>query len=751
MKNRIKKSLAFTLLIASFAAQTPVFSCAFSSEDYFTYTVHPDLPLDKYASGQLDILKRTYARSYLLVAYRYLEDKPLNDAEQKSVLQTWNDRLKVDYGDTSATSAGWLKARSAVPGAAKLDPIEISKPISSAEPWQTFCNCQPAAFQNASDTLKGLITKYGASSSDVKDWLKAQDQVFANCGYPSYSDKPPPASIPTALPKTAEQLLQKYRDYQIAASNFYAQNFELAKKEFDAIAADPASPLKHIAPYMSVRCLLRQASLAKSLDKNLLLAAQTALNHLQDDPSYKDIAVDLEQLSSFIDARIDPAKHVRHLLDQPYTNGRLGEITKTLDMILKDGDDDADKPKTLPDNLKNVETLDWLITFKNPGEEAKKHAIERWEKTHSTPWLLAAATKVDAKDPQAGAILTAADQVLQKNNSAKWSLFYNVNQVRLAEGKNDQVRSALDEVLNKPESNLPAGAANQLRTQRLRIATSLDEFVRYGFQTPLSSCSNGLVSEFPDEINDIIAGKPQKQSPVFTAEAGLIMQKKLPLSSLIALANNTKLPQDQRNNIAWTSWVRAVLLGDDPAARQLASIAKPFNKQKTALFDAYLNATTPEQKLFAATFLMLHFSSAQPNPQWDKPSEDAYGDSSGWWWSEHPTVESISIGLGDSSLPTVREIDPLFLNASEKAQAKQQLAKLGTVPAAPNYFAKIVLAFAQAHPDDPRVPEALHWFVKSTRYGVTDDSSKTYSKRAFDLLHAKYKTNPWTKKTPYFY
>jgi hypothetical protein len=49
------------------------------------------------------------------------------------------------------------------------------------------------------------------------------------------------------------------------------------------------------------------------------------------------------------------------------------------------------------------------------------------------------------------------------------------------------------------------------------------------------------------------------------------------------------------------------------------------------------------------------------------------------------------------------------------------------------------------------VPEALHRFVKATRYGSTDDATKTYSKQAFTVLHSKYKGNTWTKQTPYYY
>ena len=67
------------------------------------------------------------------------------------------------------------------------------------------------------------------------------------------------------------------------------------------------------------------------------------------------------------------------------------------------------------------------------------------------------------------------------------------------------------------------------------------------------------------------------------------------------------------------------------------------------------------------------------------------------------------------------------------------------------YFAPAVLDWAKAHPNDPRLPEALHYFVRATRYGCVDKSIGPYSRKAFDLLHRKYPNSEWTKKTPYWF
>jgi hypothetical protein len=69
-----------------------------------------------------------------------------------------------------------------------------------------------------------------------------------------------------------------------------------------------------------------------------------------------------------------------------------------------------------------------------------------------------------------------------------------------------------------------------------------------------------------------------------------------------------------------------------------------------------------------------------------------------------------------------------------------------------NYLCAAAIAWAKAHPEDPRVPESLHLAVRATRYGAgTDKESSRYSKEAFDLLHKKYPDSPWTKQTKYWY
>ena len=79
------------------------------------------------------------------------------------------------------------------------------------------------------------------------------------------------------------------------------------------------------------------------------------------------------------------------------------------------------------------------------------------------------------------------------------------------------------------------------------------------------------------------------------------------------------------------------------------------------------------------------------------------------------------------------------------------MKKFAALPAGPDWLGAQTIAYARAHPEDPRVPEALHLVVRATRYGCKDGNTGDFSKRAFELLHRRYATNEWAKKTPFWY
>jgi len=92
-----------------------------------------------------------------------------------------------------------------------------------------------------------------------------------------------------------------------------------------------------------------------------------------------------------------------------------------------------------------------------------------------------------------------------------------------------------------------------------------------------------------------------------------------------------------------------------------------------------------------------------------------------------------------------------FLPATQREAGQKEWQELIRVAGnSVNYLCANAIEWARAHPEDPRVPQALHLAVEATHYGPAEKSS-AYSKQAFDILHRRYPASEWTKKTKYWY
>src|SRR5687768_4466959 len=220
-----KRSVVVLLLVCFFMTLTPqpAQACGpFFTDAIFVFQKHPDLPLEKFARGNIGVLQPTYARSYLVAAYRNLVGETLSDAEVKGLTGLWNDRLNNSWDESYEDwLKKWKEARAKVPGVGASPDIDVYRYREKPQDYEAFLNCQADAFQNAITTLDERTTNWGAESAAVRDWIKAQDIVFKNCKMGQ--EIPPAASEQNAL-------LSADRAYQIAAANFYATKFDDALK-----------------------------------------------------------------------------------------------------------------------------------------------------------------------------------------------------------------------------------------------------------------------------------------------------------------------------------------------------------------------------------------------------------------------------------------------------------------------------------------------------------------------------------------
>ena len=708
--------------------------------------------MERFAAGRIGVLQPSYARSYLYVAYRYLEDAPFTTDEQKALTELWKDRLNFGWsaGDEEWVKA-WLDARRKVMA---QDPAAISVYRSREKPneYETYLNCQKDSFDTAIATLNERIAKYGAQSPAVKTWVEAQDQVFSNCAGGSF--------IPADLAADADAAQRADRAYQIAAANFYATNFDEARKRFEAIAADSSSSWQRNAIYLIARTLARKSSLGPAERKQESLAqAEAQLQKILSDRKLNSLHAAAARLLNLVRLRAHPAERTTELAKVLSTKTPNPNLKQDLwdYTVLLDGFLEQEEPDTTRAAIPKEEDLtDWIATFEDAGAEARNHALARWKATGSNPWLIAALTLVDGKHPQATELIAAALKV-RPTSPAFASARFHAIRLLLESGKESEARPLLDQTLKTEREHFDESALNLLIGQRMTLATTLAEFLADATRVPATLSWNDDGRELPvddEEASD--ETKQKKGKPFFDVDAAHAINDQLPLSVLKEAAKSNALPPAPRRDLVQATWLRAALLGDTKTADELAPVLSGLVPQLSELLKTYQSTAQPDEKKFAAIYAWLKTPGLEPvvdagfgreSPLYE---QDQYRDN---WWCGSSFVPATAEENREviQFTATMSAAPPRFLSPAEVEKAAKERTALNALGAAPNYISRQVIQWATSHPEDPRVAEALHLAVKTTRFGCTDKDTARWSKAAFDLLHRKYPNSTWAKKTPYWF
>jgi hypothetical protein len=726
----------------------------FSLDTIFVFTVHPEYPLENFARGDLGTIQPSYARSYLYVAYRYLNGNSFTPDEQNALVELWRDRLNLRWEPTEEQSVKrWLEARNKVANAAAITNIEVYRSREKPNEYETYLNCQKDSFETAVATLEARNKQWGADSASVKTWVEAQDQVFANCSEGKH--------VPAATDADADTLVRADRQYQIAAANFYAGDFDQALAGFQAIAADRGSPWHDAAPYLIARTFLRKASLGAEEQKAASLTeSEKQLDKILASQELKESHDNARRLLSLVRLRLHPKDVVRELAisltgkkANPNLKQELWDYTVLLDQFVGDEPASAFPPKVA--ELAGDDLTDWLFTFQSDKSEAAAHAIERWQATSSLPWLLAALAKVDFHNPSVAA-LKRAGSAIPTNSPAFPSAVFQIVRLNIAAGRFSEARAMLDELLRKDRAHLNASALNSLRHQRMLVANNLDEFLSYSQSAPAGMSWNDDGREIPAEADDVSEGlKSLQGKPLFDSDAAKVLNEKIPLSLLKQAAVSKTLPEHLRRDVAQAAWVRAVILRDETTAAELALTLKALVPEMASQLDNFLAAPDWQAKQFAAIYAWLRFPGLEPTVdtgigrQIPLSEQDSYRDN---WWCSAAYIASTDNSEESAKKRAANEVmAPAFLTSAQQANAGKEYALLSSLGAAPNYISQQVVAWATRNPNDPRVPEALHLAVNTTRHGCTDKQTGKWSKAAYDFLHRRYPNNTWTKQTPYWF
>ncbi|HKS28542.1 MAG TPA: hypothetical protein VJS44_12010, partial [Pyrinomonadaceae bacterium] len=541
-----------------------------------------------------------------------------------------------------------------------------------------------------------------------------------------------------------------------------------ARADFERIAGDSSSPWRETARYLVARSLIRKASLGEDAKRTeTLTEAETELKRTLDEIKQGPLHQSAARLLNLVKLRLRPEDRLRELSQslmrrEPNRDLKqeLWDYTIILDRYLGSEEEPVDESvKKSLDTVITDDLSDWLRTFQSDEKGAYEHALDRWRKTDSQAWLVAALSKAGAGDADRSALMEAAGRIVQSSPAYATASFHTVRLLMEA-GDRAGARTRLDAIL-QGQSSLPPSAVNQFLHQRMLLSTTLEEFLRYAQRRPAAFTWGDDAREIPIEQKELTADDELKQlvgRTLFDSDSVQIMNERLPLSLLQEAANSRLLPDHLRKRVALAAWTRAVMLGNDETARALAPVLASLAPEMKALLAEYQSASGAANARGVALYTMLKFPGTRPfvdgNVGRLTPlgQRDIFRDN--WWCGDVAAAETSedegTASTGRVQLPaSALQLD--FLTAAQSDAGRKERAQLSSLGAGPNYLARETVEWGNRMPSNPRIPEALHLAVMATRYSCADKETGPLSRAAWQLLHSRYKNTAWARKTPYWF
>jgi hypothetical protein len=709
--------LAMVTLLFVLAVPSGLDSCAIAPPAPVFTAKHRPADVQAFVKGHPGVVQGPMQRRYLIGAYRMLAGVPLSDREAAALYPGKKPSVAAspEQSENWSPVRRWLEARTRIPATTNIDSLPTNRYRTTADAFVSYDNCLDDAFTSAKRTLEARAKLWGDGSSNLKTWLAAQDQVFSNCAGEQ-------AVIPAAPAPGMGQLLAADRRYQIAAALFYAGSWQKARQSFEAIAADTASPWHEIAPYLAGRTLLREATVdgrPEAFDE-----AGKRFTAILQDTSRRDWHEPSRKMLDLIRNRKDPAGQLKLLGERLTQRNESADVgAAATDFVYLYGR--GDQPPAGAGEL-----AAWMDSVEGRSTAAAK----RWRETGNPAWLVAALSTPAKDDPTE--LVVAARKVPPGSPAYESAAYYGIER-EMQSGHLTQARDWADEALRQ---NLLLSTRNLILGQRMKLARDWTEFLRFAPRRP----EPHMVNE--DGAEEETDQPPAGTQPILDADSVAILNSLLPLSLWIDAAANRLLPTPVQLQIAEAGWIRALLLGRDADAHALLQRVVQLKPAYAPAAQPFLSAKNADEERFVAVLMLMRSPDVVPDLDGGNAAPDLTKTSTlgGGRWCFNDAVPHDEDGRLLAA--------PDFLTAAQKAAAAAERKALhDTASSGANYLAAQTIAWARSHAGDPRIPEALHFAVQTTRRGCTDAATGTYSKEAFDLLHREYPKSPWTARTPYWY
>jgi len=344
-------SIAIACALSAVAAQ-PTDACGpFSKIAVFVTSNHPDFPMKRFASGELGVINPHYARSFLVVGYRYLAGVKSSPADQKAFVALWDRRLEALDVDVQIALKAWTTERNKVLNVKAKDVNAYD-----TNGYMGYLTYNADAFNTATATLRSKIEKYGAGDQKVKDWLTAQDAIF---GISSESDNSSTAKKESTESVAAAGASDDSK-YQSACEDFYSKRFDAAAEKFQAIAADSSSSWQQWGNYLAARSFCRKATIGDVVSAEDLQQAKTLLEKVLQSKETATMHAAAKRLMSFVDFRLNPSGRAKEVVGALLATSSgedlteaLGDYTLLLDKVLEKQTSNTPTSMRIDDTLNN--------------------------------------------------------------------------------------------------------------------------------------------------------------------------------------------------------------------------------------------------------------------------------------------------------------------------------------------------------------------------------------------------------------
>lgn len=450
-----------------------------------------------YARGTLGLIRPSYGRASLFVAWRVMHLPPGAVARESHERRgSWlHAGSKPTTGEDE--KAGWLEERATLqPQAPAVQPdyfrLQRQALPGAFEFDATVGQCGPDAFAFATRTLRSLKDDASLTDADRRSWVAGQDAVFARCTWVPGKSAPPP--LPAALPGGAPARLKALDAYQRAAALLYGDDYDGARRAFDAIAAKPDHPMRPWAVLGALRSILRNtvrdAEWEAAVDDawtrrglrgaafNAAVAEPAARRNSRVDTALREMdgrakAAGSDTTLAPVHRAIGytmrrallqlapgvPLRQAMTALDRaeynPYTMGALDLFQQLYPRIAPDRPAGA-----VAAALRQHSWFDFVVTVQACAdgptaqdaaacEREHAHAYTRWQETQDSAWLLA--TLMTAGQPSAADSQAAEAARTVADNRPEWaSLQFYAARVLRQQGRGSDARSLLDALANHP-------------------------------------------------------------------------------------------------------------------------------------------------------------------------------------------------------------------------------------------------------------------------------------------------------------